>query len=295
MTFRRTVLMQLKQQISEPRITRNIFSGQVSCLWCISWLNIFWQSRLRMVRLGTQNGRKLERKHLTTAILCGLLVGSHAEPVRILCLGDSITQGGKNDRAEYTYRWPLFCMLVDAEVDFDFIGSLDTGLNKDAKWPETYKGKPFDLDHEGIYGIKTRDALNRLPEASKQWDGIPDIALIHLGSNDKGEDNPVDDVKEPLRKIIEFLREQNPDIVILLGHLLSNDDPNAFRVMAVVSELRKEMDTEKSPVRVVQHYRNWHENPGLPNTDTFDWAHPNPQGQKKMADCWFEAMQPWLK
>ena len=225
-----------------------------------------------MVRLGTQNGRKLERKHLTTAILCGLLVGSHAEPVRILCLGDSITQGGKNDRAEYTYRWPLFCMLVDAEVDFDFIGSLDTGLNKDAKWPETYKGKPFDLDHEGIYGIKTRDALNRLPEASKQWDGIPDIALIHLGSNDKGEDNPVDDVKEPLRKIIEFLREQNPDIVILLGHLLSNDDPNAFRVMAVVSELRKEMDTEKSPVRVVQHYRNWHENPGLPNTDTFDWG-----------------------
>ena len=234
------------------------------------------------------------RTILTTILFCGTLASANAEPLRILCLGDSITQGGRDDRLEYTYRWPLFCMLVDAGVDFDFIGSLDTGRDEGAKWPKAYKGKDFDLDHEGVYGIKTRAALNRLPEASMQWDGIPDVALIHLGTNDKGADNPVDDVKEPLREIIEFLREKNPNIVILLGHMLANDDPAAFRVMAVVSELRKEMDTEQSPVRVVQHYRNWHENPEASNTDTFDWAHPNPQGQKKMAEFWFEAMQPWL-
>ena len=234
------------------------------------------------------------RTILTASLLCGTLAGANTEPLRILCLGDSITQGGRNDRAEYTYRWPLFCMLVDAGVEFDFIGSLDTGLNKDAEWPKSYEEKAFDLDHEGVYGIKTGAALDRLPEASEAWDSTPDIALIHLGTNDKGADNPVENVKEPLREIIEFLREKNPNIVILLGHMLANDDPAAFRIMAVVSELRTEMDTEQSPVRVVQHYRNWHENPEAANADTFDWAHPNPQGQKKMAEFWFEAMQPWL-
>lgn len=234
------------------------------------------------------------RMALIGVLLCGGLSTTFAEPLRILCLGDSITQGGLADRDEFTYRWPLFCMLTDAGVEFDFIGSLNTGLNKEATWPASYKGHSFDLDHEGVYGIKTRDALNRLDEASKAWDAMPDLALIHLGTNDKKLDRPNEDVKEPLRKIVELLRERNPDVIILFGHLLSNDDPAGFRVMAVVAELRVELDTERSPVRVVQHYRNWHEDPEHPNTDTFDWAHPNPQGQKKMAEHWLEAMQPWL-
>lgn len=94
---------------------------------------------------------KIDRLILTTALLYGLLHGVYAKPIRILCLGDSITQGGRNDRAEYTYRWPLFCMLVEDGVDFDFIGSLDTGRDKDPKWLEAYKGKTFDLDHEGVF------------------------------------------------------------------------------------------------------------------------------------------------
>jgi lysophospholipase L1-like esterase len=36
------------------------------------------------------------------------------------------------------------------------------------------------------------------------------------------------------------------------------------------------------------------EDPKREGADTFDWAHPNPQGQKKMADRWYEAMKPFL-
>jgi lysophospholipase L1-like esterase len=237
------------------------------------------------------------KKTLTLLTLIAHLGGSAciaSEKIHILCLGDSITQGGRSGRDEFTYRWPLFCMLVDAGVRFDFIGSKNNGLNADAKWPAEYKGVPFDPDHEGIYGIKTQAALDRLPAAMTNWMATPDIALIHLGTNDKKADQPNEKVKEPLRKIIELLREKNPKVVILLGQLNFNDSPGAFRIMAAVTELKNEMNTDESPVRTVPHYQNWQENPKAPNADTFDWAHPNPQGQKKMAEQWFAAMQPWL-
>jgi len=34
--------------------------------------------------------------------------------------------------------------------------------------------------------------------------------------------------------------------------------------------------------------------PDKPQSDTFDWAHPNPQGQMKMAKAWFNALTPFL-
>ncbi len=50
----------------------------------------------------------------------------NVKTIYILPLGDSITQGGKIDMEEYTYRFPLFCMLKDAGVNFDFIGCFIT-------------------------------------------------------------------------------------------------------------------------------------------------------------------------
>lgn len=221
---------------------------------------------------------------------------TQAEPVvRIVCIGDSITQGGRREREEYTYRWPLFQMLVDTGIRFDFIGSLQGGLHPDAKWPAEYRGVPFDPDHEGVYGIRTLKALERLPAAMAQWSAAPDIALIHLGTNDQGAADVEQEVKAPLRRIVGLVREKNPRVKVLLGHLMLNDSPGAFRIMAAVSELRKELDTAESPVRVVHHYQGWVEDPNREDSDTFDWVHPNPRGQRKMAEKWFAAMQPWLQ
>jgi hypothetical protein len=36
------------------------------------------------------------------------------------------------------------------------------------------------------------------------------------------------------------------------------------------------------------------ENPKDANPDTFAWAHPNLQAQRKMAQAWFDAMKPYL-
>ena len=214
------------------------------------------------------------------------------KPVRILPLGDSITQGGKNERQEYTYRYPLFALLKDAKVNFDFIGSLKTGLHADAKWPD-YKGEKFDLDHEGHYGWKTGQVYEKLPGWMKKYPAAPDIALIHLGTNDQGSKDYIKDIVVPLKGIIKLLREKNPKVLVLVGHLNFNGG-NALKIRPLVEKMVAEISTDQSPVKTVHFYKGWKENPKQEGTDTFDWAHPNPQGQKKMADKWFEVMKSYL-
>lgn len=239
-----------------------------------------------------------------------------AEPIRILPLGDSITQGGRNDREEYTYRWPLFRMMKEAGYEFDFIGSMNSGLHSDAKWPDV-AGVPFDMNHEGHYGWKTAAVRDKLAEWMKGYSAPPDVVLIHLGTNDQGAANAattqsaedpqkkvIDEklerelftaaIVQPLKDMIAMLRQSNPKVVVLVGHLNFNDGSGP-RIRTYVEEMAQELTTEQSPVVTVHHYRGWVEKPELPDSDTFDWAHPNPSGQEKMARNWFDAMKPFLE
>jgi len=223
-------------------------------------------------------------------------------PVRILPLGDSITQGGITDREEYTYRFPLQQLLLDAEVQFDFIGSVHTGLQPEAKWPDVAPGVPFDPDHEGHYGWKTAEVRDRLKESLQLYEP-PDIVLVHLGTNDqnaaKGAKNEVEEkrlltqaIVQPLEDIIQMLRVRNSKVVILVGHLMF-DSEQARQIRLLVEAMANRLSTPDSPVVTVHHYRGFIVKPG-PGSDTFDWAHPNPQGQAKMAIAWFEIMKPYL-
>lgn len=214
-----------------------------------------------------------------------------ADPVRILCIGDSITQGGRADREEWTYRLPLQEMLLDAGVNFDFIGTRSEGLQPDAKWPDV-KGKAFDPDHEGYYGAKTAYVRDRMKEFLPKLPD-PDIALIHLGTNDQGSEDFTAEVVEPLEEIIGMLREKNPGVRVMVGHLNMNGGP-AMNLRPLIEKMAKRLDTQNSTVVTVPTYEGWIQSPDEEGTDTFDWAHPNPQGQRKMARAFFDAMKPYL-
>jgi lysophospholipase L1-like esterase len=211
-----------------------------------------------------------------------------AEPVRIICIGDSITQGGKADREEWTYRLPLQDLLMSAGISFDFIGTRTGGLQGGVKWPAV-QGKAFDPDHEGLYGAKTAKVAEHLQQALPKI-APPDIAFIHLGTNDQGAEDHVAAVITPLTDIINQLRARNPQVRIFLGHLNFNGGA-ALKIRPMVEDLATRLNTATSPVKTVPMYKGWVENPQAAGSDTFDWAHPNPQGQKKMASAWFAAMQ----
>jgi lysophospholipase L1-like esterase len=222
------------------------------------------------------------------------VVEAAPEPLRILAVGDSITQGGKRGRDEFTYRYPLQRLLNDAGVGFDFVGTRKSGLHEDAVWPEVAPGLPFDLDHEGYYGRKTAYVSARVSEALPLLPAAPNVVLIHLGTNDQNSADPAAEVVAPLRNLIGALRAREPKVAVFLGHLNFNDSKGGNALRPLVEALADELSTADSPVVTVHHYRGWTEKPRLPDSDTFDWAHPNPKGQEKMARAWFAAMEPTI-
>lgn len=212
-------------------------------------------------------------------------------PIYILAVGDSITQGGKRDRPEYTYRLPLQMLLHQNNIDYDFIGSRQKGLHDDASWPDVAQNVPFDPDHEGYYGNKTQVACQKVKTAFSGYQSMPDMVLIHLGTNDQKHGDFERNVGEPLRDFINFLRVKNPEVVVLLGHLNFQQSDPVLKIRSIVEEIAKDMNSEKSPIRTVHHYKNWTAEPDKVYTDTFDWAHPNLKGQEKMALNWYAAMK----
>lgn len=238
----------------------------------------------------------MKRTLPTALFLLSLLAAcvAAAQPLRVLCIGDSITQGGKQDRAEYTYRLALQRLLLAEGIDFNFLGSRQQGLQPEATWPDVAPGVPFDPDHEGYYGAKTARVAQLFLPALNDYPEAPDVVLIHLGTNDQSTEDPEHDVAMPLEQMVAALRYRNPQVAILLGHLNFNDSEGANAIRPVVEELAERLDSPTSPVRTVHHYRGWHERPRQPASDTFDWAHPNPKGQAKMAVRWLEALRPLL-
>ncbi len=105
---------------------------------------------------------------------------------------------------------------------------------------------------------------------------------------------PWETIVVPLTDMIAQLRTKNPNVRICVGHLNFNGGP-ALDIRPLVEAMAERLTTEASPVVTVHHYRNWNEKPTEENPDTFDWAHPNLSGQKKMAKAWLDAMRPWIE
>lgn len=208
-------------------------------------------------------------------------LGLNKSSINILCIGDSITQGGGNYKEEYTFRLPLYRLLINNGLNVDFIGTRKNGLNPSFEWPND-----FDPDHEGYYGATTnavRDALkinlSNLP--------VPDIAIIDLGSNDENKNSDLT-VIPALEDIIHQLRTRNPEIKIILIQIpgmYSN-----FRMHFFVWRMKNSLSQDKSPIITIPLYLTWNT-----HNDTFDGEHPNIQGQNKIADSIYSELKPLLK
>lgn len=133
------------------------------------------------------------------------------ESVSILPLGDSITQPNNNRRG---YLYPLWVELVDAGIDFDFVGSQTEEPADNPQWPD-HNDMSFDRNHEGHGGWSIEELLDGL----STWleDYTPDIVLLHAGTNDAAGDDGMDDAVEAVKEIIDTLREDNSSVITLLG------------------------------------------------------------------------------
>lgn len=236
--------------------------------------------------------RKLAIVSVLTALVAPFV--SAGETLKLLCIGDSITQGrlgNETHKRTFGYRYELWKQLVDAGVAVDMLGSHDVGFNGTPPYPD-YKEMAFDNDHEGHWGWTTVTIAKQLPD----WlDGYaaPGMATIMLGTNDKPQDKKVAMVDKAMRSIVSSLRERNPDVVVFLGLAFQEWKPfpelrDAMRALAA------ELSTEQSPIITVDHSEGWVSKPDRAGTHTIDWVHPNEAGDRLIAERFFSAMKPYL-
>ena len=227
---------------------------------------------------------------------------AQGDAVRILPLGNSITQGEGRARPIYpatprdSYRRPLWQKLAAESCAVDFVGSSTTNFQGPAPNPD------FDLDHEGHWGWRVDEILDGNPDAEagsgsgrlSEWlDGYtPDIALVHLGSNDVFQGQSNASTIDELNDVINQLRVDNPSVTILLAQLIPADSPFNDEITALnrdIATLANDKSIESSPVIIVD------QNTGFNAiTDTYDNVHPNAVGEEKMAQAWFAALLPLL-
>jgi len=210
--------------------------------------------------------------------LAACLSLSAAEPIRILAVGDSITQGGKTF---VTYRLPLDQKLRAAGLHYEFVGSQQSEGPNGPLWHEGYGGK----NAEFLAGI--------LPQ--KLQLAKPDIILLHCGHNHTVEEKPVPGIIAAERAIIAAARKQNPKVVILLAQVIASGKLPKYGYLPELNQaevlLARELNQPEAPVIIVDQFTGFD-----PQKDAVaDLVHPNAQGAEKMASRWFEALKPWLR
>ena len=214
-------------------------------------------------------------------------VFSQADPVAILPLGDSITEG---DTTYNSYRRPLWQLLQGDGYSVDFIGSEVNNAGGPAPNPD------FDTDHEAHAGWRADQIVDR---GLATWleSYTPDIVLLHIGHNDLTRTNRNDVVVQgtldDVQEIVDVLRADNPNVTVLLAQLIPSCqsilDVNIVTYNDRLPAFVAGVTTAASPIILVDQVSGFDA-----QADTHDCVHPNMDGEQKVAQTWFDALVPLL-
>ncbi len=209
-------------------------------------------------------------------ILFGL-TGLAYPQIKIMPLGDSITNGedGASDLAGYRSR---LAALLDAEgVQYDFVGSLSTPT-----------GAGFDNDHEGHNGFtadEIRDNLNTYLSNNP-----PDIILLHIGTNDISGSQGVESTKNEIEQILDSINTFNPNIKVILativprGDAKDSDTDDLNRKLEQLYLAKRDLGRKIFFAGINQAFKC---DPNFAANLLSDNVHPNDTGYQLMAEVWF--------
>ncbi|KAF2162338.1 carbohydrate esterase family 3 protein [Zasmidium cellare ATCC 36951] len=203
-------------------------------------------------------------------------------PLRLLPLGDSITEG-RFGQGNNGYRLNLRNQLLQSGYTVDFIGSLSDGEDNP------------DGEHEGHGGFHIKEIQAKILE-----NGIlnqhPNLILLHAGSNDLTwlfgwlpPQDPYEETPQRFESLLDTILCECPDAVLLMGQIVDNKEYNASqriqgfnKKVEIIAEQRRASGFK---VQAVDHF-------GV-SGDLIqpDFIHPTDGGYEHMANQWFHAIQ----
>ncbi|MEM8999861.1 MAG: GDSL-type esterase/lipase family protein [Bacteroidota bacterium] len=205
---------------------------------------------------------------------------------RIMPLGASRVEGA---RPEFeSYRYELWKLLVDNDVEFDFIGT----MKDDAPYP-TYNDAIFDMDHEGRGGWTSGQILNGIDD----WlalAGAPDIVLFSSpGGNDALNGDPYGQAISNINEIIDAIQSANSEVTIIIEQLApAKSEVMTAQLTAFFNQLQQDVvviasqqSTPNSRVLTVDMVT------GFNDSLLTDDVHYNETGAKFIAARYFDLLQ----
>lgn len=206
-------------------------------------------------------------------------IANAGEPVKIMPLGDSLTEGGYSlDGSWYLsggYRHYLKKMISDRGWRIDFVGSRSSG-----PVPEN------DIQHEGYSGWRIEEVHSKVKVALETFK--PDVVLVMLGSNDLHQNFHTWGAPKRLANLVNEILNLNPKVIVLLASPTSTNNPiynqrHFFFHYALKSYVNLRLS---SRLKFVDMF--W--GADLKLADFTDGVHPTPHGFEKMATVWNQAL-----
>ncbi len=213
--------------------------------------------------------------------------------VKIMPLGNSITEGLAGSSDDTGYRRSLYLSLTGAGYVIDFVGSDADGIPTD-----------FDRDHEGHGGWRADQIRDNIYGWLEAQDGPGNddpvkIVLLHIGTNDisGGEDSSAvaAEIDQILDNIDLYETNYGAEITVFIARIINRSDPYSTYGLRT-SGLNREIQS-LADARIVGGDRIVvvdQETALIYPDDLADTVHPNDAGYGKMADRWFESLDPYL-
>ena len=225
-------------------------------------------------------------KRLLAAAMCSLaLASASGAPVKVACIGDSITFGlGLGNRADESYPAQLQRLLDEAS-------------------PGGYEVRNFGNSGRGIYLDSMRGSEKRgfrhMPEHRAALDWKPDIVVCNLGINDCGEyikeysgGRKRGQFADDYAALLGDYRDANPQVKFFMWTKLAplaegqkfHRSPEPFLMQTDLEEVARRMGAVG--IDMLEPLRD-----DMDAVFARDGIHPNAAGAKVIAKAVFEAMQ----
>jgi lysophospholipase L1-like esterase len=192
-------------------------------------------------------------------------------------VGDSITWG---TTAAGGYRSPLYQKLTAAGYDVDMVGS-----KKD--FADSVLIAAGERHHDGHIGGKIFQ-IDQQIEGWLQLFEVPDVILIHIGTNDFGDGAPNSSAIQELDNLMTKIALATPTSHMIVTNLLERGGSanlnieaqfNPFVEEKIAGQVALGRKVSFLDIRAV-----------VPLSDMPDLLHPNLAGLTKMADAFFDAI-----
>ena len=219
------------------------------------------------------------------------------KPVRILCLGDSITAGYTDNPKwqvpfEFGYRSGLYSRLLKGGYHFQFVGACPQPWNGVFGLPvndPVLDLRKLDQDHHRGYGGASTAAILA---SIRSWIAAddPDLVLLMIGINDGG--SPA--ARENLDKILQALFAAKSGAGIIVAQIT----PKAKFEQAIVDyntyireTLVPSFQAQGKRITTVDQYANLLKDGAIdPSLFSNGINHPGSVAYERMAQTWYEGI-----